>query len=86
MKMIGEGGGDAPGQQPDLLIDKPCTIDAAKSYFYATVNIVNGGSLNFIEPADSNSRIDFWASSIIVETRARLTPVRASPMAPAAGY
>jgi hypothetical protein len=67
------GGGDAPQQRPDLTITGLCTVNKAGIYNYGQVNIVGGGHLFFQEPADPNTLIDFWASSIVVEANGDLT-------------
>ena len=60
---------DAPNSQPDLKIDKPCTISAAGTYMYANVHILGpNGSLEFIEPKTQGSTVNFWAKNIIVES------------------
>jgi hypothetical protein len=60
---------DAPNSQPDLKIDKPCTISAAGTYMYANVHILGpNGSLEFIEPKTEGSTVNFWAKNIIVES------------------
>jgi hypothetical protein len=70
----------AGAPQPDLIVNGPCTVDKAADYYYANVNIVSGGSLNFNQPATGNADIDFWASSIIVEANGPPAPP-AIPMA-----
>ena len=66
--------------QPDLKIDKKCWIDTAGSYVYGNVNIIDGGSLEFREPAGKSSQIDFWAKNIIVENGGKL--IAGTPTAP----
>ena len=61
----------APAEQPDLLIDGNCTVVSGKKYYYANVNIRNGGTLSF--PETAKSATDFWASSIIIENGGSLT-------------
>ena len=63
-----EGGGDNEGQQPDLVVKGTCTVKMAGKYYYGNVNIFSPGSLTFIEPIKQNSLVEFWASSIIVES------------------
>lgn len=74
------GGGNAPGQQPDLVIDKTCIVDKVGPYNYGQVNIVSGGTLEFNEPATPKSTIDFWASSILIQNGGSL--VAGKPDAP----
>jgi hypothetical protein len=62
------GGGSLPGQQPDLVVSTPCTVSSPGNYFYGNVNIVAGGSLTFTEPTGTGTRVNFWASNIIVES------------------
>ncbi|MGH7063699.1 MAG: hypothetical protein ACREET_06450, partial [Stellaceae bacterium] len=66
------GGVGAP-QQPDLRVTGVCTVDAAKKYFYANVNILSGGSLEFEQPESGTADVDFWAKSIVVEANGALT-------------
>ena len=66
------GGVGAP-QQPDLLVTGVCKVEAAKKYFYANVNILGGGSLEFEQPEGGTADIDFWAKSIVVEANGALT-------------
>src|SRR5215469_7462538 len=47
VQALRQGGGGSPGQQPDLLISKPCTVSTGNSYYYGNVNITAGGSLTF---------------------------------------
>ncbi|MGH7061391.1 MAG: hypothetical protein ACREFH_13460, partial [Stellaceae bacterium] len=65
--------GGADTVQPDLLVTGVCKVAAAKKYFYRNVNIYDGGSLEFEQPATGDPDIDFWASSIIVEANGALT-------------
>jgi hypothetical protein len=67
------GGGNAPGQQPDLVIDGKCVVNKVGTYNFAQINIVGGGQLIFEEPATPNTSIEFWASSIVVEANGALT-------------
>lgn len=64
---IGTGG----DSQPDLLVNGTCTISKLGDYFFGQVNIVKGGTLAFIEPAQptdpKQNKTNFWASSIIIE-------------------
>lgn len=77
---IRSGGGDAAGQQPDLLITGACRIEKPAQYFYGNVNIVGpNGSLTFKEPAADDSRVQFWATSIIVEKDGALIAGDAEP-------
>src|SRR5262245_44789348 len=59
------GGGNAPGQQPDLLVTGTCTVRPKTNYRYANVNIVANGTLDFAEGA--NAPTDFYASSILIQ-------------------
>src|SRR5262249_39217 len=61
------GAGAALNQQPDLVVDKLCTVNKAGVYNYGRINIVKNGSLVFVEPAGDGTKVDFWASSIIIE-------------------
>ncbi len=61
------GGGNSAGQQPDLQVTGACTVSKVADYYYANVNILDGGTLDFEEAKGNNSRLAFWASSIIVE-------------------
>ncbi|HEY1300688.1 MAG TPA: hypothetical protein VGF07_09340, partial [Stellaceae bacterium] len=67
-----ETGGKGPPQQPDLLVTGECKVSSAKKYFYGNVNIYDGGSLAFEQPAAGSPDIDFWAKSIIVEANGAL--------------
>jgi hypothetical protein len=67
------GGGNEVGQQPDLVVSGTCTANAAGTYNYGQVNIIGGGRLVFEEPATPNTKVEFWASSIIVEANGALT-------------
>jgi hypothetical protein len=63
--------GAGPGQsQPDLLISGRCIVKATGDYYYAKVNITNGGVLIFQEgpSSDLDKVTNFWARSIIVES------------------
>src|SRR5882757_1438709 len=62
-----QGGGAAPAQQPDLVVNGACTVKLVDDYYYGNVNILDGGSLTFIEPSGNGTHLKFWASSIIVE-------------------
>jgi hypothetical protein len=67
----------APAEQPDLRIDGDCIVVSGKKYFYANVNIRNGGKLSF--PETPNSPTDFWASSIIIENGGAMTAGETTP-------
>ena len=58
--------------QSDLKITKPCWIDTAGTYVFGNINIVDGGSLEFREPAAEGSQVNFWAKNIIVENGGKL--------------
>lgn len=58
---------NTPGQQPNLTIDTYCKVDQPGTYNYGDINIVSGGGLFFVEPDAANTRVDFSASSIVVE-------------------
>jgi cell migration-inducing and hyaluronan-binding protein len=60
-----------PAQQPDLLVRGNCTVMPGQKYFYANVNILDGGKLDFAETP--NSPTDFYASSIIIENGGAMT-------------
>ena len=63
--------GAGPGEsQPDLLISGRCIVKATGDYYYAKVNITNGGVLIFQEgpSSDLDKVTNFWARSIIVES------------------
>ena len=47
----------------DLLILAPCNVGAGE-YMYRYVNVINNGTLNFL---DEGAETDFWAKSILVE-------------------
>ncbi|HEY1258381.1 MAG TPA: hypothetical protein VGF34_03970 [Stellaceae bacterium] len=68
-----EMGGVGAPEQPDLLVTGVCKVEKAAKYFYGKVNIYDGGSLEFEQPATGDPDIDFWASSIIVEANGALT-------------
>jgi cell migration-inducing and hyaluronan-binding protein len=55
----------APAEQPDLRIAGVCKVQPGKKYFYANVNILDKGKLEFEESPQPLT--DFWASSIIIE-------------------
>lgn len=61
------GGRLQPGNGEDITVDIPCEVGNG-NYNYGNINIVNGGSLDF-----TDSVIDFWVKSIIVENDASLT-------------
>jgi len=66
--------------QPDLEITGDCTIKKEGQYYYGNVNIVGpNGSLTFVEPSNDDSRVEFWASSIIIENDGAL--IAGSPAA-----
>ena len=52
----------------DLKVDTPCTVPFG-DYHYRAVNVVAGGSLNFVEAPEraANKTTDFWASAIVIE-------------------
>ncbi len=54
----------APGTGDDLLVTGSCTVGAG-TYHYGNVNIIEGGTLQFIE--STKAETDFWAKSILVE-------------------
>jgi hypothetical protein len=58
------GGEGSAAQQPDLLVKGKMTVSPG-TYMYGNVNIIDGGQLIFAEA--TNSKTDFWASSIIIE-------------------
>ena len=74
------GGGGAPGQQPDLLLNTTCKVAQAGSYYYGNVNIVAGGKLEFDEPSATGSQINFWAKNIVIENGGTLAA--GTPTAP----
>ena len=55
-----------PGSGEDLEVTGPCTVNEGQTYHYRDVNIYNGGSLTFGDPAPGKG-IHFWARSILVE-------------------
>ena len=55
-----------PGSGEDLQVTGPCTVNEGQTYHYRDVNIYNGGSLKFVDPAPDKP-IHFWARSILVE-------------------
>src|SRR5690242_6701546 len=62
-----QGGGNAPGQQPALILTTTCKVTQAGSYFYGNVNILAGGKLEFDEPSGNGTQINFWANNIVIE-------------------
>ena len=74
------GGGNAAGQQPDLVINTLCKVKQATSYYYGNVNIVAGGKLEFDEPSTTGSQINFWAKNIVIENGGTLAA--GTPTAP----
>jgi len=60
------GGALDPGSGEDLLVTGKCTVVEGQTYHYGNVNIYNGGSLKFDDPAP-DKKIHFWAKSILVE-------------------
>jgi hypothetical protein len=58
---------NGPGQEPNLTINTICTVSQPGTYNYGDINIVSGGFLIFQEPDAANTRIVFFASSIVVE-------------------
>jgi cell migration-inducing and hyaluronan-binding protein len=57
----------AHGDQ-DLKVDTPCTVPFG-DYHYRVINVVTGGSLNFVEAPEraANKTTDFWANAIVIE-------------------
>jgi hypothetical protein len=76
-----QGGGVPQGNGQALRIVGACTVTASTTpYKFADVNIyTTGASLTFIDPGD-DSKTDFWASSILVESGASLNA--GTPSAP----
>ncbi|WP_437972150.1 G8 domain-containing protein [Sorangium sp. So ce260] len=68
------GGSLPPGAGEDLEVKGPCAV-AAGMYRYRHVNIWGGGALTF-----ADAKIDFWASSILVEDGGSL--IAGTPEAP----
>lgn len=60
-----------PGNGEDLEVKGPCTVNEGQTYHYGDVNIYNGGSLKFVDPAPDKP-IHFWARSILVEKNSSL--------------
>jgi len=60
-----------PGSGEDLEVTGPCTVAEGQTYHYGNVNIYNGGSLKFVDPAP-DKKIHFWAKSILVENKSEL--------------
>jgi cell migration-inducing and hyaluronan-binding protein len=60
-----------PSQQPDLRVTGKCTVQPAKNYYYANVNILDKGELTFAET--NGSQTDLWVSSIIIENGGAMT-------------
>jgi len=60
------------GEQPDLIVtDGECRVlPSANPYYYGNVNVIHNGRLIFEER--STQKINFWTSSIIVESGAYL--------------
>ncbi len=67
----------APGTGEDLLVSDRCTVSAGV-YRYGNVNIIEGGTLEFIE--SPQAEIHFWAKSILVENNGSL--IAGTPTAP----
>ncbi|MFC3228217.1 hypothetical protein ACFOGJ_13310 [Marinibaculum pumilum] len=81
---IAIGGGTSP--QPDVLVSGACTISEIGDYFYGNINIVSGGSLTFVEPAEQDpgkpNRTSLWAASIVVENGGSLAAGVGSGVSP----
>jgi hypothetical protein len=56
-----------PAGQPDLLVSGICTVEKVADYYYGDVRIIKDGKLIFREPADKDTKVDFWARNILVE-------------------
>ena len=66
---------------PNLIVNDLCQVTTDSSatsgeWKFANVNIVDGGVLEFIEKQDT--RIDFWASGIVIEKGGRMIAGRAT--------
>jgi cell migration-inducing and hyaluronan-binding protein len=61
----------------DIVITHPCTASPyfGGAYFFGNVNIIQGGQLEFGQPAANGAHTDFWARSIIVENSGSLRAV-----------
>ena len=89
--MIRMGGGNAPGQQPELTVTGNCIINQAGNYYFGQVNIYDGGTLTFAEPPAAeppapNTQVAFWATSIIVEYNSSLIVGAANPYGSNGGF
>ena len=63
--------GDLPYQMnradpPKLTVTGPCNVRAGAAYYYDDVNILEGGTLSFIDKYP-RTPTEFWARSIIIE-------------------
>lgn len=72
--VVCDGGALAAGNGEDLEVKGACTVGAG-TYRYGAVNIYGGGKLTF-----ADAKIDFWASSILVENAGTLAA--GTPSAP----
>jgi cell migration-inducing and hyaluronan-binding protein len=59
---------------PDLLVSGECHVPPDQTYYFGSVNVVNGGRLIFDELGQTikKTQTDFWASSIIIENEGAL--------------
>jgi hypothetical protein len=69
-------GGDLPFQMnradpPKLKVTGPCNVRAGAAYYYDEVNILEGGTLSFIDKYPKTP-VEFWARSIIIENQGSL--------------
>ena len=67
LKEPGSAGGGENGDE--LVVDVACKVGAG-TYRFGNVNVIAGGTLEFVEGKDA--RIEFWARSILVESKGAL--------------
>jgi hypothetical protein len=55
-----------PNNPPKLTVSGPCNVRGGAAYYYDDVNIIEGGTLSFIDKYPKTPT-EFWARSIIIE-------------------
>jgi hypothetical protein len=65
-----------PDTDRDLVVSNPCDVPGGATLQFRHVNILSGGTLNFLDGGDTH----FWASSIVVENGGALTAGTDAPI------
>ncbi len=73
------------GPEVDLVVTGKCSVAAGQNYIFHYINIINGGSLQFIDPPNTsldNAETNLYAASIIIQNGGSLIAGTLKPFHP----